>query len=193
MLIGYLLIAAVLVPAADGGTPRPFAERLSGLAGLQNVGRVAPDIYRGSAPTAAGLESLQKLGIKTVINLRHYHGSAEEAGCRRLGIDYRRVMLASSSAPNDRDVQRFLQLVTDPARRPIYFHCWRGKDRTGVMCAAYRMAIEGWTLRDALAEMQAFGFFSGWHKLHAYAQGLPKRLPEIWPGSVVVPPEGESK
>jgi protein tyrosine/serine phosphatase len=85
-------------------------------------------------------------------------------------------VLASSRAPSDVDARRFLKLVTDPARQPVNFHCWRGKDRTGVMCATYRMAVEHWTLAGALAEMYAFGFYRGWHDLHAYVESLPVRL-----------------
>jgi protein tyrosine/serine phosphatase len=172
-----LSASLVLAAAAATATPaHPFAERIDRLAGVENVARVAPGIYRGSRPTDEGLDSLKKLGIKTVVNLRHYHGSAEEAGCKKRGLDYERIVLHSSDAPTDADARRFLQIVTDPARQPVYFHCWRGKDRTGVMCATYRMAVEHWTLADALAEMHAFGFYRGWHDLHAYVEGLPGRL-----------------
>jgi len=155
---------------ADG---RPtFATPLASLPGLTNVARVAPGIYRGSAPGAKGLDSLRKLGIRTVVNLRHYHGVREAQACRGRGIDYVRIALASRDAPRDRDVRRFLELVADPARHPVYFHCWRGKDRTGVMCAAYRIVCCGWGVDEALSEMKAFGFFHGWRRLRAYAESL---------------------
>jgi protein tyrosine/serine phosphatase len=167
----------LLAAAAATATPaHPFAERIGGLAGIENVALVAPGIYRGSRPTDDGLDSLKELGIKTVVNLRHYHGSVEEAGCKKRGLDYEHIVLASSRAPSDADARRFLKIVTDPARQPVYFHCWRGKDRTGVMCATYRMAVQHWTLADALAEMYAFGFYRGWHDLHAYVESLPARL-----------------
>jgi tyrosine-protein phosphatase SIW14 len=171
----------LLAAATTAARSHPFAERMIGLAGLTNVGRVADGIYRGSRPTDAGLDSLKALGIKTVINLRHYHHSAEEAGCRRRGLDYEHIMLPSSQAPTDADVRRFLKIVTDPARQPVFFHCWRGKDRTGVMGATYRMVIEHWTLDEALAEMHAFGFYRGWRNLHAYVVSLPPRQADLWP------------
>jgi protein tyrosine/serine phosphatase len=133
--------------------------------GVENVGLVAPGIYRGAAPDAKGLDALKALGIKTVVNLRHYHGATEEKLCRERGLDYVSIVLESSDAPSDEDAKRFLAVVTDPDRQPVYFHCWRGKDRTGAMCAAYRIAIEGWTLQEARREMEAFGFFPGWRDL----------------------------
>ena len=72
-------------------------------------------------------------------------------------------------------MKRFLEIVTDPARQPLYFHCWRGKDRTGAMCAAYRIHVEGWTLEDARREMQEFGFYPGWRDLWNWVARFSER------------------
>lgn len=174
-----LLVALVLAQTVP--EPRhPPAPHLPAVRGLENLGQVAPGLYRGSAPSAAGLDSLKGMGIRTVVNLRHYHGATEEKRCRERGIDYVRIVLASSAAPTDEDVRQFLRVATDPARQPVYVHCYRGKDRTGVMVAAYRMAVEGWTHDEAVREMDAFGFFHGWHDLRAFVDGLPARIPSVW-------------
>jgi PelA/Pel-15E family pectate lyase len=170
-------VAAAVV---EKGAP---AQRLSGLSGLENVGQVAPGLYRGSAPEAQGVLTLKKLGIRTVVNLRHFHGSSEERALRSHGIGYERIVLESSDAPSDADVRRFLEIVTDPGRRPVYFHCWRGKDRTGAMCAAYRMAIEGWSLEDARNEMHAFGFYKGWRDLARFVDGFAARASSFRPAA----------
>lgn len=86
--------------------------------GLENLGQVAPGIYRGSAPSATGLDSLKKMGIRTVINLRHHHGATEEKECRARGLDYVRIGLPSSDAPSDADVRLFLRVVDRPPRNP---------------------------------------------------------------------------
>jgi protein tyrosine phosphatase (PTP) superfamily phosphohydrolase (DUF442 family) len=36
-------------------------------------------------------------------------------------------------------VARFFEIVDDPARGPIFFHCKRGADRTGAFAALYRI------------------------------------------------------
>lgn len=170
-LTALLLLAASWLAArgCDSGVVRAEAAREPArrvaVPGVENVGLVAPGIYRGAAPDAKGLDALKALGIKTVVNLRHYHGATEEKLCRERGLDYVSIVLESSDAPSDEDAKRFLAVVTDPDRQPVYFHCWRGKDRTGAMCAAYRIAIEGWTLQEARREMEAFGFFPGWRDL----------------------------
>ena len=150
-------------------------------AGLGNFGRVAEGLYRGAQPTDEGLDSLKAMGVRTVVNLRHFHGSREEQACRDRGLDYVRIQLASSDAPTDEDVKRFLEVATDPGRRPLYFHCMHGQDRTGTMCAAYRMAVDGWPLEKALSEMDAFGFNPLWKDLRAYVRSVPGRLNRIRP------------
>lgn len=177
------LLAVLLAVPTGAAEPRVTpARRLASIPGLENVAEVAPGIFRGSAPSApTGLDSIKALGIKTMVNLRHYHGTTEEQGCRQRGIDYVRIVLESSDAPNDDDVRRFLRVVTDPARQPVYVHCWRGKDRTGVMIAAFRMAVQGWTRDAALQEMDDFGFYRGWRDLRAYAEGLAARTHAVWP------------
>ncbi len=157
------------------------AERLENLPGLKNLGRISPVLYRGAMPTGEGLDTLKAMGIKTVINLRHFHHNAEEKGCRERSLDYVWITLESSDAPSDEDVRRFLEITTDPARQPVFFHCLHGQDRTGTMCAGYRMAVQEWPLQDALAEMDAFGFNPVWHDLRTYVESFPARLGRVWP------------
>jgi protein-tyrosine phosphatase len=35
----------------------------------------------------------------------------------------------------------------------VFVHCHRGIDRTGMMCAVYRMVVCGWSKEEALDEM----------------------------------------
>ncbi len=157
------------------------AEPLADVPGLKNLGRLSPELYRGAMPTDEGLDALKRMGVRTVVNLRHYHGHAEEKACRDRGLEYAWIDLESSDAPSDEDVRRFLTIVTDPARQPVYFHCLHGQDRTGTMCACYRMAVQAWPLEDALAEMDAFGFNRIWRDLRTYVASFPARRERVWP------------
>jgi protein tyrosine/serine phosphatase len=167
-----LLTAFLALPlSAQGDQPvRQHARRVEGLAGLENVAEVATGIFRGALPKEEGLRTLKARGIKTIVNLRHYHGASEERTCGAIGLDYVHIPLSSSRAPHDPDVRRFLRIVTDPRRQPVYFHCWRGKDRTGAMCAVYRVAVQRWSAEEALAEMDAFGPFQAFVALRSYVR-----------------------
>ena len=43
-------------------------------------------------------------------------------------------------------------------KRKTYIHCYRGKDRTGFICAAYRMKYNGFAYVTARDEMLRLGF-----------------------------------
>ena len=49
-------------------------------------------------------------------------------------------------------------LATAGERAPVLVHCLHGADRTGTMCALYRIAIQGWSKEDALKEMTEGGY-----------------------------------
>ena len=74
----------------------------------------------------------------------------------------------------DKEVVRFLKIVTDPNRTPAFVHCQRGADRTGTMCAIYRVAVQGWSKDEAIAEMTkgGFGFYTEWQNLIDYIREL---------------------
>ncbi len=159
-------------PAPRAGAVLPdgacVSERLFGLPGLANVGRVAPGIFRGAQPRPEGYATLKAMGIRTVINLRSRHGEAEAveaAGMRPVEI--------RMSTFEDVDLERVRKAVTlmaDPANHPVFVHCAHGQDRTGVVVAVYRMDVEGWAAAAAEDEMQAFGFNDIWVQLKDFVR-----------------------
>jgi tyrosine-protein phosphatase SIW14 len=163
-LLSILPVALLLGCAGDPPllttTGKPFARRIEGKAGLSNLALVAPGIYRGAQPTAEGFRTLREMGIRTVICFRMHHSSrkaAEAAGlaCIELPVE---ADLLGSEPPTREQVEVFLRIVRDPGNRPVFFHCAKGKDRTGVMAALYRIEVDGWTNAEAIEEMQAFGY-----------------------------------
>ena len=63
----------------------------------------------------------------------------------------------------DEDVVTFLRIITQPGNQPIFIHCQHGSDRTGMMCAIYRIAQQHWTNAEALREMTTGGY--GFHPI----------------------------
>ncbi len=79
--------------------------------------------------------------------------------------------------PASQQVAEFLNLLQADSRQKIFVHCHHGADRTGVMVAAFRSAMQNWTPQQALAEMKAFGFHSFWYpRLARYVENFPQRL-----------------
>ena len=125
--------------------------------GVANFHRVSQALCRGAQPTAEGMRNLKAMGVRTIVNLRKLHSDRDEIGLTHLA--YERLYV-NPLHPEDKEVVRFLQIATDPARRPVFVHCRYGADRTGLMCAAYRVVAEGWTKEQAIAEWTRGGFGS---------------------------------
>ena len=123
--------------------------------GLPNLYKVCDNLYRGAEPTAEGLQALKKLGVHTVIDLRESNGN--QARMAELGLTYEHIPMTAFHVKDDNVVQ-FLRIAGTPDHAPIFVHCKRGADRTGLMCAIYRIALQGWTKDQAIAEMTQGGF-----------------------------------
>ncbi len=126
--------------------------------GLPNFHQVSGDLYRGAQPTAEGIQELQKIGIKTVVNLRYFHSDRDEIGDTKLASEHIRMI---ALFPRESHIIRFLRIMTDDARKPVFVHCLHGSDRTGVIVAAYRIVVQGRSKDEALEEMTRGGF--GFH------------------------------
>lgn len=134
------------------------------LASVRNLHRVSDDLYRSGQPTAAGMRALDDLGVKTVINLRLL--DADRAMLKGTRLDYVRMPMVAW-LPREKDIVRFLGIVTDEKRAPVLVHCRVGADRTGMLMAAYRVVIQGWTKTEAIEEMTrgGYGFNPLWQTL----------------------------
>jgi protein tyrosine/serine phosphatase len=126
---------------------------------LPNFHEVHPYLYRGGEPTNFGLAKVEKMGVKTVIDLR---GSgpvteAEKREVERLGMRYINMPM-DSRAPSRDTVTTFLDEVAkakdDKDRGAVFVHCQHGSDRTGCLVGVWRVAKEGWSYDDAYKEMR---------------------------------------
>ncbi len=164
-MIPWVMMVAILTGCArhQGIENRPsnWAGKIE-TSGVKNLYRVSPDLYRSEQPSALGMKSLEQTGIKAVISLRAFHSDRNLlAGT---GLGYERIAF-QTWAPSDDELVRFLKVATDPLKTPVLVHCLHGSDRTGAMCAAYRIVVQGWSKQDALEEMKSGGY--GHHKIWA--------------------------
>lgn len=122
---------------------------------MPNIVRIAPGIYFGPAPrTDADYGHLQRLGIKTIVELRRFKHKAidkERRMARAYGFCYRHVPMGFRKL-RDGSPERVLRLLTDCPLHPIYVHCNLGRDRTGLVIALYRVRYQGWSRQAAKAE-----------------------------------------
>jgi tyrosine-protein phosphatase SIW14 len=161
-----------------------FASLLPGAKGVDYAALVAPGLYRGGVPDKEGVAWLKENGIRTVVNLRHYHGEGEGELVRAAGMNYVRIPLESTDSPAPEQIAAFLETVSDPANQPVYVHCLHGVDRTGAMIAAYRIQVQGWKNSEALAEMEHFGAHGILRDLRKFVGAfVPKRAEDVVPAA----------
>ena len=144
-----LLAACVNPPDPDAGRTDPALASPGNIEGVSNFAKISDGVWRGAQPTAEGMAALKRMGVKTIVNLRALHTDRDEL--RGLGLDYAHLP-CTALVPDEEVVVKFLKIATDPERRPVFVHCQHGSDRTGVVIAAYRVVVMGWSggLENAL-------------------------------------------
>jgi protein tyrosine phosphatase (PTP) superfamily phosphohydrolase (DUF442 family) len=171
-LISTLCFFSASIHADDVETFRPslWAHPID-VDGAPNLHQVDTNLYRSAQPTKIGIQNLKLMGIKTLVNLRSFHSDRDEIG--EIDIGYEHIYMKAWH-PERKEVIRFLQIVTDPGRTPVLVHCQHGADRTGTMCALYRIVVQGWTKEEAIQEMKegGFGFHGVWINLSNWINEL---------------------
>jgi protein tyrosine phosphatase (PTP) superfamily phosphohydrolase (DUF442 family) len=170
------IFALVLLNAAYGAETSPANRpahwaKLIQMEGVPNLHKVSDTLYRSAQPSAEGMKNLKAMGIETIVNLRSFHSDRDEIG--DTGLAYEHIHMKAWHAEEE-DAVKFLQIVTNPKRSPVLVHCQHGADRTGTMCALYRVTVQGWSKEEALKEMTqgGFGFHGIWENLIQWINGL---------------------
>jgi protein tyrosine phosphatase (PTP) superfamily phosphohydrolase (DUF442 family) len=159
-----VLAAGCIASASDQGaakatqapvTHKP-ARRIT-VVGVSNFGEVTPHLYRGGQPKLTGYEQLKNMGIDIVVDVRLSGDDTERKNVTKAGMKFVAIPW-HCLYPRDQVFAKFLKLLHDNPNKKIFVHCRYGDDRTGMMIAAYRMADESWSAKEARKEMEKFGF-----------------------------------
>jgi len=166
----FILGSMAQADKSSDGRPAHWAYPVK-LDGVPNLYRVSPLLYRSAQPTGEGMRNLRDSGMETIINLRSFHSDRDEMGSIPLGYVH---IYMKPWHPEREEAVRFLQVATDPERTPVLVHCMDGADRTGAMCALYRIAVQGWPKREAIREMTegGFGYHSIWWNLAEWVENM---------------------
>ena len=158
--LAALCAALSLSFAAPGQAQTKTSAPAKAQADLPNFATVAPGIYRGAAPTEAGMKKLKAMGVRTIIDLRiEQKGQTNEAAqAKALGINRVRIRLGRE-APTKKQTAQFLSIVNAAGpQNPVFIHCQHGADRTGAMVGIYRRTHDKWAFAPTYAEMRKYGF-----------------------------------
>lgn len=137
---------------------------------VNNLFRITPSLYRSARLTHRDVPHLQALGIRKVVSFRAFHRddrilAGSQIAALRIPVNTWRI--------RDRDMIAVLKVLrTVEADGPVLIHCQHGADRTGLVCALYRVVYQGWSKAAALDELQhgGFGFHSIWSNIRRYLE-----------------------
>lgn len=149
LTIVLALLPVMLVAGPSSGLP-PSVD-------IPRFQMMAEGLYRGGQPDKTGFEYLKQKGIKTIINLRMEDDEALIV--KALGMNYVQIPMDVNpwSKISDASIKKYFEIVNNPENYPIFFHCRRGADRTGVMAGFYRIAVQGWDWAKAYNEARQIG------------------------------------
>ena len=138
-------------------------------------------LARGARPTREGVAALRARGFRTIVDFTANAGVRREAAAA--GLDYFTFPMTAhvwAKPPVEGQVRNFFRIALDPSRRPLFFHCTHGVDRTGTMAALYRIEAQGWQAPGAIEEMRLLGF-------HGWFRGLARYVGDYVPRGYAAP------
>lgn len=146
--------------------------------------RLDDNYRRGGEPLHGGIETLKRLGVRALVDLRSDYDYRDElrVAAEHSGLSYYRAPMSVWDPPADKDAKAFVALVSDQSKGPFYVFCADGLNRVGEMSAIYRIAHSRWTVEQALKEIDDMGFSPYYWSLRTYVYTYarkfhPKALP----------------
>ena len=167
------------VAAWSNSSPAPLSDTSAQVTTTLPVfHRLDANYTRGAEPASGGIETLSRLGVKTVVDLRSIYDHTDDVGmaAEQAGLRYYWLPLGVWNPATDAQAREFVALVTDESKGPFYVFCDDGMHRTGEMSAIYRVAHDRWSVEQALQEMDQVGFNPYYYSLRSYVWTYARRF-----------------
>ncbi len=127
---------------------------------------IAAGQWRGGQPDTNGWQFLKSQGVTRRLKLNlESEGSDDAARAEGFQIRYSPITLAQQlglKAIPKAQIQADVEWMMEGN---CFVGCEHGEDRTGLVVACYRVMVEGWSKRQARAEMRS-------HHFHPWLLGL---------------------
>lgn len=156
--VKYILFFLVMATQITAQGQKIFLEKVA-IPGskLTNCYRIDEHVYRADQPSSSDFKALEKFGIREVLNLRYWHSDDDEA--QGTNIKLHRIETRAMTI-DEAEITKALKIIQN-RKGPIVFHCLHGSDRTGAVCAMYRIVFQNISKEEAIREMTEGGF--GFH------------------------------
>jgi protein tyrosine phosphatase (PTP) superfamily phosphohydrolase (DUF442 family) len=167
----------LLIPILSGGwiacwhPPTPPAPAPREPIGLPNLRSLGDDLWSGGTPDGdEGFQSLQDLGVKTIISVDGMRPDVERA--HRFGMRYVHIPFGYGGIPHEQAVR--LATAASDLPRPMYIHCHHGQHRGPAAAALMRRCpVGGWSADEAVAFLHNVGTDPKYEGLYASVRAEP--------------------
>lgn len=149
VLIGLVAVAALAVWAGEN--------LVEARVRIVEPGRLVRGAWQKPVPLRRILdrEGIRTVATLTAINTDDPKYVEQEEVIESTGVGWVLIPMRGSTATLDQ-LTEAADLLADPERQPVFFHCVGGHHRTGLVHAAYRIRHQGWTAEEAWNELLTF-------------------------------------
>ncbi|OGP23536.1 MAG: protein tyrosine phosphatase [Deltaproteobacteria bacterium GWB2_55_19] len=118
----------------------------------------AGEAYRSAQPDRDDIEYyIREYGIRSILNLRGENSDKqwyidEIKVSAEHNVKHYDLALSAEREPTDEEAQRLMDIFRN-APRPILMHCMSGADRTGLVSAMWKEAVDNKTKTEAEKEL----------------------------------------
>ncbi len=173
VVIGALPLSVMPTPGLSrAARPLEWARRVDrDVADVPNLYQVSDRLYRSAQPDVDGFRALQKMGVLSVLSLRQ---TCEDGPLATdTDLSFSRVPLKAryvAEKGGAKVVQAMRALRAGLNCGPVLVHCHHGADRTGLICALWRILDGGWSRQSAIDEVieGGYGFHPIWFNIPRY-------------------------
>lgn len=146
---------------------------------LNNLHEFEPGIYRSDQPrTPEDWDRFYDLGVWRVIKLNS-EKECRDVGWKERGMELVSFPMGDQEILKEMDLDKLKDLVGKIEKGTVV-HCLRGRDRTGLVVAAYRMLVQGWSMDKARAEALRYGYTPIFPGLEKAFSDIAAQSVEIW-------------
>jgi hypothetical protein len=134
-------------------TPQPRGPEPKGLVPRFGIVWEGKLTRSGKPKDAEAWKWLREQGTNSIVNFRASND-----------IDYSSygfgkilwIPMDNGRLPTEEEAKSYLAWIQDPVNQPVNIQCAEGKDRTGMMAALARYAVEGWPMEEAIKEASIY-------------------------------------
>jgi protein tyrosine phosphatase (PTP) superfamily phosphohydrolase (DUF442 family) len=121
--------------------------------------------FRGSQPITPGdWDSLKKLGVVSIVNLRNDPLKGEKGEVESRGMAYYNIPMSDVTTPKVKDVKAALALIQNKNNQPVFLHCRVSHTRTALIAAVFDVVVKNMDKQKAWKQDAVdFGYFLFYH------------------------------